>query len=225
MPAITCALACSSVSLLRSEDSSACAACSSWWIALSRSFCWRALSSKARRLSREIDPWRSRSPSMISFGVGAARPRRTELIGGGIVPGTSGPPMALKGGSVAAGSGSAAHAAGRGVDSGVASGVTIGVGCSGRGAARMDGIGAGRVTLSGSPRHICGVGDTRAQEGVELSGSGGGPHVRHSFAELQTGRVNRTNDCVWDPLNAEKHAHALEYSHKTGCTRIQTDVH
>ena len=90
----------------------------------------------------------------------------------------------------------------------------------------MDGIGAGRVTLSGSPRHICGVGDTRAQEGVELSGSGGGPHVRHSFAELQTGRVNRTNDCVWDPtLNAEKHAHALEYSHKTGCTRIQTDVH
>ena len=61
----------------------------------------------------------------------------------------------------------------------------------------MDGIGAGRVTLSGSPRHICGVGDTRAQEGVELSGSGGGPHVRHSFAELQTGRVNRTNEhCV-----------------------------
>ena len=67
----------------------------------------------------------------------------------------------------------------------------------------MDGIGAGRVTLSGSPRHICGVGDTRAQEGVELSGSGGGPHVRHSFAELQTGRVNRTNaygDCFWDPV-------------------------
>jgi hypothetical protein len=95
---------------------------------------------------------------MISFGVGAAR--RTELIGGGIVPGTSGPPMALKDGSAAGGSGSGAHAAGRGVDSGVASGVTIGVGCSGRGAAMMDGIGAGRVTESGSPRHICGVGDT-----------------------------------------------------------------
>ena len=65
----------------------------------------------------------------------------------------------------------------------------------------MDGIGAGRVTLSGSPRHICGVGDTRAQEGVELSESGGGPHVHHSFAELQTGRVNRTNvgKCFWDP--------------------------
>ena len=165
MPAITCALACSSASLLRSEDSSACAACSSWWIALSRSFCWRALSSKARRLSKEIEPWRSRSLSMSSFGVGAARPWRTELTeltGGGIVPGTSGPPMAVK---VACGSGGAAQAAGRGVASGVATGVTIGVGCSGRGAARTDGTGAGNVVESGSPRHICGVGDTLAEEG------------------------------------------------------------
>ena len=164
---ITCARACSSVSLVRREDSSACAACSSWWMALSRSLCWRALSSKARRLSKEIEPWRSRSLSMSSFGVGAARPWRTELTeltGGGIVPGTSGPPMAVKDGKVACGSGGAAQAAGRGVASGVATGVTMGVGCSGRGAARTDGIGAGNVVESGSPRHICGVGDTLAEE-------------------------------------------------------------
>ena len=116
MLAITCARACSSVSLVRREESSACAAwlglglgsglrlglglplnpkpnlnpnpdpdpnpnaaCSSWWMALSRSLCWRALSSKARRRSKEIEPWRSRSLSMSSFGVGAAGPWRTEL--------------------------------------------------------------------------------------------------------------------------------------------------
>ena len=87
------------------------------------------------------------------------------FTGGGIVPGTSGPPMAVKDGKVACGSGGAAQAAGRGVASGVATGVTMGVGCSGRGAARTDGIGAGNVVESGSPRHICGVGDTLAEEG------------------------------------------------------------
>ena len=73
--------------------------------------------------------------------------------------------MAVKDGKVACGSGGAAQAAGRGVASGVATGVTMGVGCSGRGAARTDGIGAGNVVESGSPRHICGVGDTLAEEG------------------------------------------------------------
>ena len=76
----------------------------------------------------------------------------------------------------------------------------MGVGCSGRGAARTDGIGAGNVVESGSPRHICGVGDTLAEERegtlVRELFERGAHVVSHVSAAVRRRRGSRTTEGV-----------------------------